>query len=160
MCRPRPTATSNRNPYMQSEGCGVSGNDNDIEMDSNPAYAGVECFTDEDDVAWMQGEDVAWMHTTLSDTVCSHCVCAPLQGVLLHGEADDGSVDHNAHTTFTKCTCRSLPHMAMNILFCTFSGRGFLRGVVYSAHTGIHPSFTVCFHYHCTCSLSVLPHPK
>ena len=98
-------ATSNPNHYMQSEGCGVSGNDKDIEMDSNPAYTGVECFTDEDDVAWMQGEDVTWMHTTVSDTVCSHCVCAPVQGVLLYGEADDGTVNHNTHITFTKCTC-------------------------------------------------------
>ena len=136
-------ATSNPNHYMQSEGCGVSGNDKDIEMDSNPAYTGVECFTDEDDVAWMQGEDVTWMHTTVSDTVCSHCACAPVQGVLLYGEADDGSVDHNAHITFTikVYMYRSLPHMAMDVLFCNFSGWGFLRGVVYSTHTGIHPTY-------------------
>ena len=52
-------ATSNPNPYMQSEGCGVSGNENDIEMDSNPAYAGVE-FTA------AEGEGVAQVHTTVS----------------------------------------------------------------------------------------------
>ena len=52
-------ATSNPNHYMQSEGCGVSGNDNDIEMDSNPAYAGVEFTRDE-------GEGVARVHTTVS----------------------------------------------------------------------------------------------
>ena len=51
-------ATSNPNPYMRSGGCGVSGNDNDIEMDSNPAYAGVEFTGDE-------GEGVARVHTTV-----------------------------------------------------------------------------------------------
>ena len=67
-------ATSNPKHYMQSEGCGVSGNDNDIEMDSNPAYAGVEYTADE-------GEGDA------HHGACSHCVCALVQGVLLHGEA-------------------------------------------------------------------------
>ena len=36
----------------QSEGCGVGGNDYDIKMDSNPAYAGVEYTAEE-------GENVA-----------------------------------------------------------------------------------------------------
>ena len=36
----------------QSEECGVGGNDNDIKMKSNPAYAGVEYTADE-------GENVA-----------------------------------------------------------------------------------------------------
>ena len=72
-------ATSNPNHYMQSEECGVSGNDNDIEMDSNPAYARVEFTGDE-------GEGVARVHTMVSaHTVCSHCVCVPVQGVLLYG---------------------------------------------------------------------------
>ena len=64
MCRPKEVAVSNPNHYMVPEGCGMNGNDNGIEMDSNPAYGScsaeyavpgcteVEYTTD-------QGEDVA-----------------------------------------------------------------------------------------------------
>ena len=38
-CRPKEVAVSNPNHYMLPEGRGMSGNENDMEMDSNPAYA-------------------------------------------------------------------------------------------------------------------------
>ena len=48
----------------QSEGCGVGGNNNDIKMNSNPAYAGVEYTADE-------GEDIAWIWICTKVYVCS-----------------------------------------------------------------------------------------
>ena len=53
----------------QSEECGVGGNDNDIKMDSNPAYAGVEYTADE-------GEDIAWIWINTKVHVCSQFRCA------------------------------------------------------------------------------------
>ena len=53
----------------QSEGCGVGGNNNDIKMNSNPAYAGVEYTADE-------GEDVAWIWICTKVHVCSQFRCA------------------------------------------------------------------------------------
>ena len=60
MCRPNEVAVSNPNHYMQTEERGTSGNDNEIEMESNPAYAtcGVKCTSDQGEVIHCNGVHV------------------------------------------------------------------------------------------------------
>ena len=72
-CRSKEVAVSNPNHYTQSEGRRMERNENDIEMDSNPAYAscgteyavpgytGVECTED-------QGEA---LHESIAGVCCS-----------------------------------------------------------------------------------------
>ena len=52
MCRPNEVAISNPNHYMHTEERGKSGNGNEIEMETNPAYAtcGVQCTADEGEI--------------------------------------------------------------------------------------------------------------
>ena len=69
MCRPKEVAVSNPNHSMQTEERGTSGNDNEIEMESNPAYAtcGVKCTAD-------QGEVIH----------CNGCICCTKVNVCRH----------------------------------------------------------------------------
>ena len=57
MCRPKEVAVSNLNHYMLTEERGISGNGNEIEMETNPAYAtyGVQCTADEGEVIRCNG---------------------------------------------------------------------------------------------------------
>ena len=49
MRRPNEVAVSNPNHYVQTEERGKTGNSNEIEMETNPAYAacGVKCTADQ-----------------------------------------------------------------------------------------------------------------
>ena len=73
-CRPKEVAVSNPNHYMQTEERGTSGNDNEIEMESNPAYAacGVKCTSDQGEVIHCMDAYVC-MHACTKVNVCRHC---------------------------------------------------------------------------------------
>ena len=79
---------SNPDHYIQSEEHGMSGNDHDVEMDSNPAYTGVEYTAD-------QGEGAVRAQIRVQ-VYQLRCISA-LTGVLLYSKHCNCIVKLTAH---------------------------------------------------------------